>query len=994
MPWSSSMPSLSPLYHQHHHNNHHHHWRHGPISSSSSSSSLLGRYDLFVALVIILLCLPGEDEQCSALYVGPALMPHSNLQQHYNNKNQHHRTVQGVPTLATLLRIQGTTSTTRTGTTSSFVASHRGTISLQAQKSSFNLDSSFSSSSSVFSFEDMKELDTRLASWMETAPESLLDFYEPHLLSFSVKPGGSVNRLSITSTCYAVLALLQSSSSSSSSPSTSSFSSSWSMEDDDETSENGSTATTTTTTTSQRPKLKSILQALLHSEWRKEDLFQVSLLTYTLLYAAPNRTALIEGMLLQDINTNTENDSDDENDKVNYNTTDDDSAILQRLVSLVLAARPQRRLGSSQQIFSDYIQFQCCRVYALLRDTLQKLPSSDPGSSVSSQRQRRRRQELEVQVTLSLTRCAETSLNELCRQLAYRSAGDTTSFDVVRLAYSLLSYVKSTQSLSGSSSSSSSSSTMLQGRELTQSSVVMRNIILNESSSGAGGEKDSTSTTSTTTVVESIPPLNRQLVTAAVQAFFDEQSSKDGLWPQGQPIYKSFRRQGRNVGNAFVFSLDTVGSLLEALSPEEVRPHLPALERALQWIETHQLVEVIPERCDDDKTTPSTSSFQCYGKPLRGWSSPHLSLGSGPQSWSTAQVVTCLTRMKSTVRKLMHTDVLEEFQGIKVSQKGQRPESWNRLLDSDLGRRQKKTSSSSSGEGGDCRTIKSVLDERVCRPFASESTSIFNPSFGAAYSTILFGPPGTAKTTICEALAERMGWDFVVIDTTAFLADGLTNVASRIRYVFRRLMALTECVILFDEIEEFCLDRETPGLSMESRMLTTAMLTAINDLRRTKRSVFFVATNRLRAFDSAIIRPGRFDLQLFVGTPNLESRVVLFRQALRDVNVRDPTVTEQVVTTYRSFLNSVWSLDEDAMYMNYLEGRQFATLAANLVVMATPVMASSGGGGDVTTTTTTTTPPILQTEELHTILKQQAAVMTVRGSVREEYIASMELSRL
>ena len=39
-------------------------------------------------------------------------------------------------------------------------------------------------------------------------------------------------------------------------------------------------------------------------------------------------------------------------------------------------------------------------------------------------------------------------------------------------------------------------------------------------------------------------------------------------------------------------------------------------------------------------------------------------------------------------------------------------------------------------------------------------------------------------------------------------------------------------------------------------MLTTAMLTAINDLRRTKQSIFFIATNRLRAFDAAIIRPG------------------------------------------------------------------------------------------------------------------------------------------
>ena len=172
------------------------------------------------------------------------------------------------------------------------------------------------------------------------------------------------------------------------------------------------------------------------------------------------------------------------------------------------------------------------------------------------------------------------------------------------------------------------------------------------------------------------------------------------------------------------------------------------------------------------------------------------------------------------------------------------------------------------------KTIKSVLEERVCIPFVgdhddtakaqSTSSAVQNPTTyaGAAYSTILFGPPGTAKTTICESLAERMGWDFVVIDTTAFLADGLTNVGSRIRYVFQRLMALKNCVILFDEIEEFCLDRETPGLSMESRMLTTAMLTAINDLRRAKQSIFFVATNRLRAFDSAIIRPGRFDMQL------------------------------------------------------------------------------------------------------------------------------------
>jgi SpoVK/Ycf46/Vps4 family AAA+-type ATPase len=228
------------------------------------------------------------------------------------------------------------------------------------------------------------------------------------------------------------------------------------------------------------------------------------------------------------------------------------------------------------------------------------------------------------------------------------------------------------------------------------------------------------------------------------------------------------------------------------------------------------------------------------------------------------------------------------------------------------------------------------------------------------------------KTTICESLAQRCGYDFVVIDTTAFLADGLTNVASRIRYVFSRLMALQKCVILFDEIEEFALDREIVGLSMESRMLTTSMLTAINDLRRTKQSVFFVATNRLRAFDTAITRPGRFDMQLFVGTPNLEARVIQFQKQVATLSALSSAEKEIAIHTYRDYLDSVWS--ENAMFMNYLEGMQFASACAELVRKHPERK--------------------LETESMASILAQQAAVMTVRGQVREEYLASMKMSRV
>ena len=54
----------------------------------------------------------------------------------------------------------------------------------------------------------------------------------------------------------------------------------------------------------------------------------------------------------------------------------------------------------------------------------------------------------------------------------------------------------------------------------------------------------------------------------------------------------------------------------------------------------------------------------------------------------------------------------------------------------------------------------------------------------ASYSAILFGPPGTAKTTVVEAIARRLGFGFVTIDTSSFLQDGMANVASRISHVF------------------------------------------------------------------------------------------------------------------------------------------------------------------------------------------------------------------
>lgn len=731
----------------------------------------------------------------------------------------------------------------------------------------------------TFDFDRLRSIDSRLAALERTAPSTLQGFYEPHLTSFSVSPG-SVDRVSITSTCFALQTIL-------SSPEM--FDSLVAMDMDIEQKDDV------------RIPIANVLKELLASDWRKDDLFQVPLLLYTTLLVDSDRKLLGPTSINEQV-----------------------ASKIRELITAVLTSRPRRRDGARQR-YSDYIIYQTCQVLAAMYDSTEipmapvtEVEEDIRTADVAAEGSNKQVAGLPAsavpdgaasQIPLALARCAETSSNELCRQLAYRSAGDQTSFDIMRLAYSMLTYVLSTTSLSGTA-----------GRELIPGQ----------------GPQAGTKTSQ----------LNRPLVKAALAAFFDEQM-ENGLFDKGQPIYRSFRKTGRSVGNAFVFATDTVGSLLERLPAEDFRPHLASLQKTLSWIESHQSVEVIPDYCD-----PETG--QCFGKPLRGWSSPHIP-DSGPEAWSTAQTLTCVIRMRNCVQTLMHDDVLKEFNGNNLSVDGPSPAKWNRLLDTDLGDPTK----------GKCTTLKCVLENRVLIPF---SNGIANPSYGAAYSAILFGPPGTAKTTICESLAEALGWDFLVIDTSVFLADGLTNVAARIRYVFERLLALEETVILFDEIEEFCLDRETPGLGMESRMLTTAMLTAINDLRRAERSIFFLATNRLRAFDSAIIRPGRFDMQLFVGTPNLEARVVLLNQRLASV----PLSSEEkhiVVDKYTRYLEFVWT--ENAMFMNYLESKQYANAIGDIV--------ASGSQ--------------LTEDEMSSILNAQAAVMTVRGPVRDEYIASMDLSR-
>lgn len=110
-------------------------------------------------------------------------------------------------------------------------------------------------------------------------------------------------------------------------------------------------------------------------------------------------------------------------------------------------------------------------------------------------------------------------------------------------------------------------------------------------------------------------------------------------------------------------------------------------------------------------------------------------------------------------------------------------------------------------------------------------------------------------------------------------------------------------------------------------------------------------------------------MQLFVGTPNLEARVIQLRGQLAPLPLKQ-SLKDETEDAFREYLSSVWS--EDVMFFNYLEGVAFASACARVVANGDPLTA----------------------EKMEEIVKAQAAVMTVRGQVRDEYVSSMDLSRL
>jgi cell division protease FtsH len=152
---------------------------------------------------------------------------------------------------------------------------------------------------------------------------------------------------------------------------------------------------------------------------------------------------------------------------------------------------------------------------------------------------------------------------------------------------------------------------------------------------------------------------------------------------------------------------------------------------------------------------------------------------------------------------------------------------------------------------------------------------------------LLVGPPGTGKTLLAKAVAGEADVPFFSISGSDFVEMFVGVGASRVRDMFEQGRKSAPCLIFIDEIDAVGRQRGAGlgGGNDEREQTLNSLLVEMDGFDTTEGVIIIAATNRPDVLDSALLRPGRFDRQIFVDLPDLPGREQILRVHAKKVSL-------------------------------------------------------------------------------------------------------------
>ena len=195
---------------------------------------------------------------------------------------------------------------------------------------------------------------------------------------------------------------------------------------------------------------------------------------------------------------------------------------------------------------------------------------------------------------------------------------------------------------------------------------------------------------------------------------------------------------------------------------------------------------------------------------------------------------------------------------------------------------------------------------------------------------LLVGPPGTGKTLIAKAVAGEAGVRFLTISGSDFVELYVGVGASRVRDLFQQAKKESPAIVFIDEIDAVGRQRGTGlgGGHDEREQTLNQLLVEMDGFSANEGVIVIAATNRQDVLDPALLRPGRFDRQIYVGLPDIKGREEVLKVHARKKPLGDDVSLSDIARATTGFTGAeLENLLNEAALLAARQDKKFITRA-------------------------------------------------------------------